>query len=151
MSGIHLLDLLSHERGFSQSNEANESLVAKLAARMVINSIETIKVLRELRPKMFPSSTEPQAIALAKALRVEFEEWVSDAESLLAEATSLNRAGHSIPHLNELGDFSGLTQAMLQITLEDHLESLDQVRRGETVTYSSMGELRRELQLNRNG
>jgi hypothetical protein len=148
MTGTNLFDCLS-EQNNAQVDPNNAETLHSLAAQMVASAIASVKTLRPLRPLMFPIDSTPEKLAVATALRLEFEQWVADAEGVYQRSCALVAAGTQVPHLSELNDFIGLTQAMLQVTLESHLESVDQLRRGEVHRYSSVGELRRELQLNR--
>ncbi|HET6246121.1 MAG TPA: hypothetical protein VFE47_00335 [Tepidisphaeraceae bacterium] len=147
MNGLQILDLLSHDEALTTPLSNDEDVVAQFAEKLVANAIDSIKTLRELRPRMFPSTADLKSLEIARALRVEFEKWVQDAEALFAEGMQLRAAGHSIPRLEELGDYSGHTQAMLQVSLESHLRSIEQADRGEVI---SIEEMRREIQLNGN-
>jgi hypothetical protein len=93
-----------------------------------------------------PSHPEPAAVAVAQTLRAEFQEWVRDAEAAHARAQQLERQGLSVAGAAELDNLIGATLAMLQVTLEDHFRSLDQIAGGQTF---SIEDLRRELQLKR--
>ena len=120
--------------------------LAIVAEQMVSAAITSGKALRELRSDLFPADREPRALEVAELVRGEFEQWVRDAEQAYARAHRLEQTGRAVAGTNELIDLIGSAKAMLQITLADHFEALDQVARGESI---SMEELRRELQLKR--
>lgn len=127
------------------ATEVNDRL-ARLAEDRVAAAIASGKSLRELRSNLFPSDRDPNAVEVAKLVRGEFEQWVRDAEQTYARASRLGQTGREVAGTGELADLIGSIKAMLQITLEDHFEALDQLANGESV---SMEELRRELQLKR--
>ena len=144
MTGTQLFDSLALEADSTrEASDAGE--LARLAEQMVAASISSGQMLREQRDRMFPTTSDSAALSVAHALRTEFQEWVRDAETVLTRATGLKH-GHAISKIGDLRDLIGLTDAMLQITPESHRRALDQVRTGETI---SIGELRRELQLER--
>jgi hypothetical protein len=146
MTGANLFDCLV-ERGKSQivDQEDAETLRA-LAEQMVAAAIASIKTLRPLRPRMFPLDATPENLALAKALRAEFEQWVSEAHAAYERSRALVNAGVQVANHSELDDLIGLTQAMLTITLDSHLQSLD-----DPCKPWSIEEARRELYLQRRG
>ena len=127
------------------ATEVNDRL-ARLAQDRVSGSIASGKALRELRSNLFPSDRDSKSVEVAKLVRGEFEQWVRDAEQTCSHASRLKQAGRDVPGIDKLVDLIGSAKAMLQITLNDHFEGLDQLARGESV---SMEELRRELQLKR--
>jgi hypothetical protein len=145
VTGTHLFDCLARDE---QSSAAQPSgrMLPRLAEQMVAASLTSGKMLRELRDRMFPSHPEPAAVAVAQTLRAEFQEWVRDAEAAHARAQQLERQGLSVAGAAELDNLIGATLAMLQVTLEDHFRSLDQIAGGQTF---SIEDLRRELQLKR--
>lgn len=148
MTGTQVFDRLALENNASPDHASDADALARLAEQMVAASIASGKMLRELRERMFPASNDPGALAVASALRADFEQWATDAEAVFERAGKLERAGRPIPGSCELGDLIGMTLAMLQITLDDHLRSLEQIRAGGTI---SLQELRRELQLKAGG
>ena len=148
MTGTQVFDRLARAQNGLGEQVADRETLARLAEQMVSASVTSGKMLRELRERMFPAIEDPEALAVAKTLRCEFEEWVAEAEDVFERARRLEAAGRPIRLTQELGDLIGITRAMLTITLNDHLRSLAQIRTGDTV---SMEELRRELQLKRGG
>jgi hypothetical protein len=127
------------------ATEVNDRL-ARLVEDRVAAAIAAGEELRDLRSNLFPSDRDDKSVEVAKLVRGEFEQWVRDAEQTYARASRLKQTGREVPAIEELANLIGSAKAMLQITLADHFEALDQLARGETV---SMEELRRELQLKR--
>ena len=144
MTGAQVFDRISSGEKDSPDFPEAERVLPRLAEQMVAASIASGKMLREIRERMFPEEAEPGAIAVAEALRDEFRQWVQDAEAAYERARQVERAGHPISGSRELNDLIGMTMAMLQVTLDDHFRSLEQIKAGETYTIE---ELRRDLQL----
>lgn len=146
MTGIHVFDRLLLDPQKSIDAPVDPRLLPRLAGQMVTAAIASGKMLRELRTRMFPSGREPHAIAVAQALRDEFEQWAQDAEDALERAEPFAKSGQAIVGADELRDLIGMTKAMLGVTLDSHLRSLEEAASDQTVTIQ---ELRRELQLKR--
>jgi hypothetical protein len=144
MTGTDLFDCLAEQKKAHVVDRDNAETMRALADQMVAAAIASVKSLRTLRPLMFPVDATPERLAVAKALRAEFEQWVADAEAVYQRSLALSAVGIQVANLSELNDFIGLTLAMLTVTLESHLKSLQGVANAKVMT---MEELRRELHL----
>jgi hypothetical protein len=144
MTGTHLFDRLADGSRLALQDPGEAEELRELGEGMVAAAIASGKMLREHRARMFPGDDSPAAMAVAKTLQSEFQQWAQEADAVYERALTLHRAGHAIVNLAELNDLIGLTQAMLQISPEDHVRSLKQVANGKLL---SMEELRRELHL----
>jgi hypothetical protein len=140
MTGTTIFDCLAGERRSPDQTTDDAEALRELAEHMVAAAITSGQALRSLRHRMFPSEPSGINLAIAKALRVEFEKWVNEAGELYTRCAALDRGGHAIADLPELNDLMGRAQAMLQITLESHLSSLN-----DPGKPWSIEEVRREL------
>lgn len=146
MTGTNLFDCLAEQNKSHVVDPDDTETMRGLAEQMVSTLIASVKTLRPLRPRMFPLDPTPEKLAVAKALRAEFEQWVSEAQSVYERSRALGNVGIQTANLSELDNYIGLTQAMLTITLDSHLKSL----RDEYKPWS-IEEARRELHLQRRG
>ena len=144
MTGTHLFDRLADWGKLAIDDPAEAEELRELGEGMVAAAIASGKMLREHRMRMFPSDNSPAAMAVAETLQAEFRQWVQEADAVYERAMTLHRAGHAVVNLAELNGLIGLTQAMLQISPENHVRSLKQAESGKVMT---MEELRRELHL----
>lgn len=144
MTGTQVFDRLARGSGASAGRAPESGDLTRLAGQLVASSIQTGRMLRELRGRLFPVDGGAEAAGVAFALRAELQQWAQEAQAVLERAADLRRAGQAISGTRELGDLIGATLAMLQITPEAHARALEQVRRGET---TPLDEVRRELQL----
>lgn len=146
MTGTQVFDRLSLDEKHSVQRSSGAPMLPHLAEQMVSASLTSGRMLRELRDRMFPSQPDPGAIEVAQTLREEFTAWVADAEAAYRRAQQVERRGQKVSGADELGDLIGATRAMLQITLEAHLRSLNHSAGPHVVPIE---DLRRELQLKR--
>jgi hypothetical protein len=139
-SAIPLLDLLraSAARG---GNRAKKQL-SDIAARLVASAMDDYRHVDGLDRGM--ASEDPQAFDrdAAVVIRRLYDEWASQAETLLDRVLPLERSGVSIAGASELADAVGRTRAMLSVSLDNLDRAEDQLRRGEV---KSVEEVRREL------
>ena len=86
MTGTQVFDRLAMENDASADRASDADALARLAEQMVAASIASGKMLRELRERMFPAVEDPGALAVARALRADFQQWVTDAEAVVERA-----------------------------------------------------------------
>lgn len=146
MTGTNLFDCLAEQLKLKIVDIQESETLRALAEQMIDSAIASVKTLRPLRSRMFPLNPTAENLIVAKALRTEFEQWVADAEAVYQRVHALGSTGIDVSRLSELNDLIGLTQAMLSITLDDHLKSLH-----EECKPWSIEEARRELHLQRRG
>ena len=78
----------------------------------------------------------------AKDLHAAWARWADEAEALYERVRPLLRTHQYVNGAPDLDRAIGRTRAMLQITPESWLEGLEEVQRGDVVSYE---EIRREL------
>jgi hypothetical protein len=145
MTGANVFDCLAGQNK-SQVDQDDAETLRVLAEQMVAAAIASVISLRPLRPRMFPLDPTPDKLAVATALRAEFEQWLSEAQAAYDRSSALRKEGIVVANLSELNEYIGLTQAMLTITLESHLKSLRDKHKPWPIE-----EVRRELHLQRHG
>lgn len=109
-------------------------LTADQAEFWVAAALAEAKALRQHDGQLFPAANDPKAMDEARALHGAWSRWVTAAESLYERLRPLLAARRHVVGANDLDYAIGRARAMLQITPEDHLASLDEVRRGEVVS-----------------
>ena len=118
------------------------SLTADQAEHWVAAALAEAKALRQHDEHVFPSSDDPAALRTAKALHAAWARWADAAEVIYERVRPLLAARRHVAGANDLDYAIGRARAMLQITPEDQLAAIGQVRRGEVVSGE---EVRREL------
>ena len=102
MTGTNLFDCLAEQKKAHVVDQDNAETLRVLAEQMVAAAIASVKTLRPLRPLMFPIDPTPEKLAVASALRAEFEQWVTDAEAVYQRscARALSDVGIQVANLS---------------------------------------------------
>lgn len=117
-------------------------LTADQAEHWVAAALAEAKALRQHDGQLFPESDDPAPVRAAKALHAAWSRWADAAEALYERVRPLLAARRHVGGANDLDYTIGRIRAMLQITPEDQLAALDEVRRGDVI---SAEEVRRGL------
>jgi len=117
-------------------------LTVEQAEHWIVAALAEARALRQHDGQLFPRDSERGALEAAKELHDAWRRWADSAEAIYDRVRPLLAAGRHVPGAGDLDYAIGRTRAMSQLSPEDNLASLDEIRRGEVV---SADELRRAL------
>jgi hypothetical protein len=123
---ISILPALTHE-------EAEQWIASALAESRALEQHESL---------MFPLTNDPAAVKQADDLRQALQQWTDAASVLYNRLLPLFRGKRRVAGATDLRDTIGFARATLGITTAEHLQAIEQVRRGQVVSHE---EVRREV------
>ena len=143
MTAVSLFDLLARE-GTSSSDDNQQTSLAELAQTLVSDMLADWKRLKEYEQRYSPGLNENPRLALeiTRSIYLMFQEWAREAEQVLARVQKLAGSGQQRADITALEDAYGFALARLKLTPEKLVQSMQQVRSGNTVPAE---ELRNEL------
>ena len=109
-------------------------LTAEQAEHWVAAALAEARALRQHGGQLFPASNDATAVRTAHALHAAWSRWAEGAEALFERVRPLLAARRHVAGANDLDYAIGRARAMLQITPEDQLAAVEQVRRSEVVS-----------------
>jgi hypothetical protein len=117
-------------------------LTVEQAEYWVAAALAEARALRQHDGQLFPRDHDSGALQTAKELHDAWLRWADSADAIYGRVRPLIAAGRHVSGAGDLDYAIGRTRAMLQISPDGNLESLDEIRRGDVV---SADELRRAL------
>jgi hypothetical protein len=117
-------------------------LTVEQAEHWVAAALAEARALRQHDSQLFPRDNEVSAIETAVELHAAWRRWADSADAIYDRVRPIVAAGRHVSGATDLDYAIGRTRAMLQLSPQDNLAAIDEIRRGNVVTAE---ELRRAL------